>query len=146
MIGTIQIHSTQRSSCCIKILFLITTSWLIPKSVSSSSIQQIHHLEEEVGMMEPEAQDRKLIDPRIIGGSNAGANLYKWFAMPIRKNGVEWGCGGALVAPEFVLSAVCISMYIPFITLCGTFKYMIFFVHKPHFQLLLHYTTLYATK
>jgi len=60
-------------------------------------------------MLEREAQGRELADSRIIGGSNAGKNLYEWFAMPIQKNGNQLGCGGALVAPEFVLTAVCIS-------------------------------------
>ena len=40
----------------------------------------------------------------IIGGNDANAEDYPWFAMAI--SGGSWGgCGGMLVAPEYVLTA-----------------------------------------
>ena len=48
------------------------------------------------------------LDERIIGGSDAGDGEYPWFAMALSggSNNNRWGgCGGMLVAPEYVLTA-----------------------------------------
>ena len=45
---------------------------------------------------------------KIIGGSDAGDGEYPWFAMALSggSNNNRWGgCGGMLVAPEYVLTA-----------------------------------------
>jgi len=43
---------------------------------------------------------------RIVGGENAPKDLYPWFARPVKKGTNRWaGCGGTLIAPEFVLTA-----------------------------------------
>ena len=47
-------------------------------------------------------------DNRIIGGNNVGAGTYPWFTMLLYMTGNdenEQGCGGMLVAPEWVLTA-----------------------------------------
>ncbi len=57
-----------------------------------------------------EEKDDILISPpqRIVGGDDVTANTYPWFTMLTHiDNGVEYeqGCGGMLVAPEWVLTA-----------------------------------------
>jgi len=43
--------------------------------------------------------------PRIIGGTLAPINTYPWFAKALTSTNNWDGCGGSLVAPEFVLTA-----------------------------------------
>jgi len=42
---------------------------------------------------------------RIVGGSKVETGAYKWFARAISSSGYWRGCGGFLIAPEFVLTA-----------------------------------------
>ena len=47
---------------------------------------------------------------RIVGGSNAPVAEYPWFTRLIDRSGGWAGCGGMLVAPEYVLTAAhCVS-------------------------------------
>ena len=56
--------------------------------------------------MVPPKADGGSITPKIIGGSNAPRNAYPWYAKGLDTyDGSWWGCGGTLVAPEFVLTA-----------------------------------------
>ena len=41
---------------------------------------------------------------RIIGGTDVAANTYPWFAQGLDSTNSR-GCGGMLIAPEYVLSA-----------------------------------------
>lgn len=46
-------------------------------------------------------------DPRIVGGEPVPSRTYPWFSLPVADNMIV-GCGGMLVAPEFVLTtAMC---------------------------------------
>ena len=46
------------------------------------------------------------VQAKIIGGSNVPLGMYPWFARTTLYNHSTWqGCGGMLVAPEFVLTA-----------------------------------------
>ena len=42
---------------------------------------------------------------RIVGGEFAPADKYPWFTRLMERNGSWAGCGGMLVAPEYVLTA-----------------------------------------
>jgi len=43
---------------------------------------------------------------RIVGGEEAPADTYPWFARSVYKGNAGWvGCGGTLITPEFVLTA-----------------------------------------
>ena len=59
------------------------------------------------------AQDDKIGGQRIVGGSYVKANTYPWFTMlGFNYFFSFWrqGCGGALVSPEWVLTAAhCIN-------------------------------------
>lgn len=47
---------------------------------------------------------------RIVGGVDAPLDAYPWFARLVFRDGTGRGCGGMLVAPEYVLTAAhCIS-------------------------------------
>jgi secreted trypsin-like serine protease len=47
---------------------------------------------------------------RIVGGENAPADKYPWFSRHIFRDSRWAGCGGMLVAPEYVLTAAhCVS-------------------------------------
>ena len=63
----------------------------------------------------PDVIDTNHDDPgRIIGGTDVPINTYPWFATSLYGN--SWGgCGGMLVAPEYVLTAAhCVFSYITF--------------------------------
>lgn len=44
-------------------------------------------------------------ESRIVGGVLAPRDAYPWFARLVRRNGSWWGCGGMLIAKEYVLTA-----------------------------------------
>lgn len=47
---------------------------------------------------------------RIVGGVNAPSDAYPWFARLVNRDGSWAGCGGMLVAPQYVLTAAhCVS-------------------------------------
>lgn len=47
---------------------------------------------------------------RIVGGERAPKDAYPWFAILAFQNGSFLGCGGMLVAPQYVLTAAhCVS-------------------------------------
>lgn len=52
-----------------------------------------------------DGKDNDEIGTKIIGGTNAEAGEYKFFARGIQASGAWKGCGGALVTPEFILTA-----------------------------------------
>ena len=49
--------------------------------------------------------EQKDISSRIVGGSKVEADWYPWFSRAISRSGSWRGCGGFLIAPEFVLTA-----------------------------------------
>ena len=55
---------------------------------------------------------------KIVGGELAPVDKYPWFARLVYRNGSSWaGCGGMLVAPEYVLTAAhCVSPNTPWST------------------------------
>jgi len=50
-------------------------------------------------------EKRRMTTQAIIGGSEATAGEYPWFAKAVYTNNDWAGCGGALVSPQFVLTA-----------------------------------------
>lgn len=44
-------------------------------------------------------------NPNVIGGEDAPAGEYPWYARGVTSWGEWWGCGGTLISPEFVLTA-----------------------------------------
>ena len=49
-----------------------------------------------------------VVSPKIIDGVPSPVNLYPWFASTTTSSGLYYsigGCGGALITPEYVLTA-----------------------------------------
>ena len=63
------------------------------------------HLHLHISFSYPYESEQRFPEP-IIGGSDADANLYPFFARAVEYFGSNWlGCGGSLITPEFILSA-----------------------------------------
>lgn len=53
----------------------------------------------------PEIEESVQRMSRIVGGELAPRDAYPWFARLVSRQGGWWGCGGMLVAKEYVLTA-----------------------------------------
>lgn len=53
----------------------------------------------------PAILDNVMKSSRIVGGELAPSDAYPWFARLVTRTGSWWGCGGMLVAPDYVLTA-----------------------------------------
>jgi hypothetical protein len=77
-------------------------------AASSNEISEntnIHVLQDSM-IDNQDLQDQRDLQAKIIGGSNVPIGEYPWFARATLYNHAAWGgCGGMLVAPEFVLTA-----------------------------------------
>ena len=82
----------------LKSKLLPLTLLLLGSSVSVSSLEAPS--EDKTSIFDVEDANME----RIIGGTEFNKGKYPWFSIPM-KGSNYFGCGGSVVAPEFILTA-----------------------------------------